>query len=747
MNSEFYRSLSILLPSEAEAVEIYAAEELRKYLLQIHEIAASIVSRDADSFDGPTIVLGDPSRHPALADEGLVASVPSVDGFSIRTSKLNPSILMITGDNGRGTLFGVYELVESWGVLFLLSGDVLPENPKPLRLDGFDLRRESAYPFRAVRPMANLPEGSAAWSLREFTEFIDQMARMKFNAFVFVIMESGPWLDYEFRGMERPAGNIFYGYRFPIDEGFIGSELFGGASEYYSPELGEAKDESERKQLGIGLVRAIIQHCKHRGLLSVLTFSFLEPPTAMKHAINDWTELELPDPESFKNAHFMTTPAEEFGLNPKYAAWMNVLDPVVQELIALRLRALIDTYQDADYYHLWVSEHRASVVESQSILAELDQKYQLKPAFDFEDEITRPGTAPHPERFANHMRGDLLFLYAFDKILNEAALLERTAKPAASLGIGGVISRLAPVATKVMPHGAVSAQFLDYGAHGPAERVENLFPLLDAGIPTTLEIGIHDDNDMYFPQANVESLESIVQATAGRGMLGYVVALWQVRQADINAAYLGMASWRPDISAAGFYGEYLPQLVGVEASEEFELGYRALEVADRYVRKGLLYGLAFPMTDGLVKALVRHGFDMPSIASGKELFQNALDHFERAEGQATPRHFGLVSFWRSRTRLAVEWMEMTRECHELGKILGAEIEPDSLLTQLQKDDAMRLLESLVSRVEGMIQSVVNDARHKGDLGQIANMNTHVLKCLRELRADISGRSCRAEALN
>ena len=264
---------SIYVSAQASPVERYAAGELRKYLSLLYRLDAPVREGDPAAADGPAIVVGQTRHHAGVA--GAEWPSLSADGFCLRTVRTDPAVLVVAGGSGRGALFGVYELLERWGVRFLLSGDALPEPPEPLRLTGFDERGEPAYPMRAMRPMANLPEGSAPWGLADFTGFIDQMAKLKFNTFAFVIMESGPWLDYEFRGMKRPAGDIFYGYRFPIDDGFVGKELFAGQSEFYNPVLAKARNEEERKQLGIGLVRAIIAHCKSRDLLTLLIFSFL----------------------------------------------------------------------------------------------------------------------------------------------------------------------------------------------------------------------------------------------------------------------------------------------------------------------------------------------------------------------------------------------------------------------------------------------------------------------------------------
>ena len=733
----------IVISERASPVERYAAEELRKYLALLYHLDAPLRDALPTTLDGPAIVVGHPKNHPSLANADWPAL--SADGFCLKTVRTDPPMLVVAGGSGRGTLFGVYELVERFGVRFLLSGDVLPEQPEPFCLTGFDETIEPSYPIRAMRPMVNVPESAAPWSLVDFTGFIDQMAKLKFNTVATIIQESGPWLDYEFRGVRRPAGDIFYGYRFPIDDDFIGKELFPGRSEFYSPVLAPARNEEERKQLGIGLVRAILAHCKSRDLMSLLIFSFMEPPTALKHQFNEWASLPLPDPDRIKSAIHSSTPVEEFGVNPDYAAWMNVCDPVVRGLTAHRLKALINTYPEADFYHLGVSEHRAGVVDSNEIFRLLDAKYHLSPEFDWEKALQDFASSPFDrERYQNQMKGDLLFLYVLDKILNEENLLGQTVKPDAALGVLGVMPQLAPVVTKMLPNNSSFVEFLDYGTHGTADQIFRILPLLEAKVPTRLEIGIHDDNDMYFPQANVESLERIVKATAHLGMQGYVSALWQIRQSDLSAAYLGRASWPAAPTASEFYRDFFPRLVGAAAAADFEQAYRMLEVADHQVKGSMLYGYAFVLTPYKLKDFIDERAadrdrDKEDIRRIRPQFQAACDRFRDARGKASPGGRPYAEFWMRRAQFAVDWLDLLVACADLGKTLGDRLKPGALLAPVQKQSALTVVDGLLDRSRSLIELIAGDAKHLGDLGQIANLNQHVHRYLKKVRADVAER--------
>lgn len=731
--------LTISTGKGATDIERYAAGELKKYLTRLYGIEISLCDDGVIPSSGGVILIGPPQRHGSLAS--MPWASPNNDGFWLKTVCADPEMLIIAGASDRGTLFGVYEFLQRCGMEFALSEEVYPLAPQPLRLSGFDDLCEPTYAIRAIRPMANIPEGAAPWGISDFKDFIDRMARMKLNTFVFVIMESGPWLDYEFRGSRRPAGDIFYGYRFPISDDFIGREHFGGSSEFYSPILAGAKDDQSRKNFGIEAVREIVRHCHERGLMTILTFSLLEPPTAFKHQCNEWASLPLPDPALFSNASFTETPAEELGINPRYAAWMNVLDPVIKEMIAHRLTALINTYPEADHYHLWVSEHRAAVVDCEPILKTFDEKYNFLTDVDWPTMLEDFASSPFDKsRYQNQLKGDLLFLHAFDELLNENSLLQRTVKPHASIGIAGIMPQLAPIVKRILPPGSFFVQFLDYGSHGPADQIKRILPLLREHIPTTLEIGIQDDNNMYFPQANVESLERIVRETAALGMTGYVIAIWQVRQSDIGVAYLARASWQPlKLDACEFYRRFLPIWVGPEVAEQFGEAHRNIESIDRMIRRSVLYGHSFLFGDSLIQYFLHHGVDLPAIEKARSCFQDALDLLESLRFRSANMRRHIIDFWIARTRFAIEWIDMAIACGALGRLLGESIQPGASIASQQKSGGLQGYDDLLSRSRSLIELIANDANHIGDLGQIANLNQHLHRYLIQRRSELASR--------
>ncbi|MGQ9461724.1 MAG: DUF4838 domain-containing protein [Candidatus Fervidibacter sp.] len=97
----------IVIPKDAIQSEIYAAEELQRYLERISGVKLPIVT-DSEPMSDHEILLGDSSH---LRNLGLSVDFSKLgtDGFVLRTHR---NCLVIAGGRPRGTLYGVYALLE-----------------------------------------------------------------------------------------------------------------------------------------------------------------------------------------------------------------------------------------------------------------------------------------------------------------------------------------------------------------------------------------------------------------------------------------------------------------------------------------------------------------------------------------------------------------------------------------------------------------------------------------------------------
>ncbi len=97
----------IIITADAIPSERYAAEELQRYLERISGARLPIAT-DAEKLGSREIILGD-NAHLRQVDASLAPAKLATDGFTLRTRRNH---LLIAGSQPRGTLYGVYALLE-----------------------------------------------------------------------------------------------------------------------------------------------------------------------------------------------------------------------------------------------------------------------------------------------------------------------------------------------------------------------------------------------------------------------------------------------------------------------------------------------------------------------------------------------------------------------------------------------------------------------------------------------------------
>ena len=97
--------------------------------------------------------------------------------------------MTIAGGSPAATLWAVYELVERWGVRYLLSGDVFPARRPDFVLPQIDKVFEPGLRLRWWRTMGDFAMGTEGWGMADYRPLIDQLAKLKFNR---IRVGSGP---------------------------------------------------------------------------------------------------------------------------------------------------------------------------------------------------------------------------------------------------------------------------------------------------------------------------------------------------------------------------------------------------------------------------------------------------------------------------------------------------------------------------------------------------------------------------
>ncbi|MBQ2742033.1 MAG: DUF4838 domain-containing protein [Oscillospiraceae bacterium] len=146
-------SLTVVIPEKATSRELFAAQELEKYLKIIFKgISVSIVT-DSNDVSGDRIIIGGPERNiktaEYISEADFDAVVPGPEGMYIRA--FDDDVIICAGSSKhvneceRGTVYAVYELLErSLGCSFsayvnpdIAGGEYIPQHDE-VDLDGIE---------------------------------------------------------------------------------------------------------------------------------------------------------------------------------------------------------------------------------------------------------------------------------------------------------------------------------------------------------------------------------------------------------------------------------------------------------------------------------------------------------------------------------------------------------------------------------------------------------------------------------
>lgn len=145
---------TIILPAEPTEEESLAAEELQTYLGKMTDAVVPIMA-EHEASSGINIHVG--ATEAFRTDCAHLLSTLHHEGFLL---KRRGKTVFIGGPSGLGTLYGVYDFLESWGVRWYIPdplGEVVPEIPAMV-LGQLDESAEPSYNFRWV--------GENEWSRR-----------------------------------------------------------------------------------------------------------------------------------------------------------------------------------------------------------------------------------------------------------------------------------------------------------------------------------------------------------------------------------------------------------------------------------------------------------------------------------------------------------------------------------------------------------------------------------------------------
>ncbi len=558
------------------------AEELQRYLEKLSGAHLDIVSarqlRDLGEHE-PAILLGGPEANEIVRElekQGAVSFAGlQPDGFVLRTVRhAGRRMLVVGGNTEAATMYAVYELLERQGIVFLLTKDIIPEPRQELEWPELDVRADTRFQRRGLF-ISNLFPNRSIWSLEDCRAYIDQMAKLKFNYLQFFWFPYEPWLTYEYQGEKKLIGDVAFkegGYtiqqRFGshrLEDVVIGREHFDrfGRKWMAPPELQEADTPEEAVAAAQDLLRGIITYAKSKKIKTWLAIDIASLPPNLARSCRriGW----LP-------------------FHPLCGTFVCPTDPVLHEINEIRLRALVDTYPEAEGYFLYMPEFVPICYhDSDRELLEAGRAQYYEAIEDL--------AGPWWGVYSSHYRVDSMETL-IDSCIGSIHLIEKMLEardridPDIKVGVGGFgRGFLLPVLDKLFPRDVSFTDMESSGVWTPDGVPMTVFGGMGERERTVIPRG-DDDGAMLGMQFNADLYyrDRVLEGSLENGAAGFAIQMNRARGTEQNTKYFAVGAWRPELEPDEFYGDYVKRIFGDTAHETMLRAYRALAQNEGYLK-------------------------------------------------------------------------------------------------------------------------------------------------------------------
>jgi hypothetical protein len=571
---------AIHLDAAADDFHRFVAEEIQRYIELLTGGRLPVVTEPDSAPSGGLILVCGPQANDAvggLAERGAV----DLGGLTADGAYVLKSVdidgrggMVVAGADDAGTMYAAYELLERLGVVFQLTGDIIPERKPDLVLPELDVVEEPARKFRGVHVWH-----AYSWymGLADYRRLIDQLAKMKMNVLQFFWGMGAPWVEVFHEGVRgeltttpesgylaigkdtRSWGRSVHTTTGNRSDVRVGRECFPH-ERLCAPEFRDVNSEDEAYAVAVPFLREIIRYA-HRRRVQLWLVSGELPFVAPNLA-----------PRSAKVDHGVAA-SESYSYQRYCGVAVAPGDPAALDIWELTMRAVIETYPEADSYGFWAPEHspdfddprtRALLGESAAILEHIPPLEEIH------------ATGNLIPRTPRDLECDALQMYL------AAELIRRLKRhhPEAQIGVG-VLFRgyLMRALDAVLPADAWIANMENCGNAGPLmERYEGM-----PGRDLVVVPRIVDDGCELHMQMNATMFDrdQIVTGAERFGATGIIGQLGKERGQECTTRFLADGCWAPDLDCESFYTAYLARLYGRDAADQLVEAYLLLEEHER----------------------------------------------------------------------------------------------------------------------------------------------------------------------
>lgn len=722
-------TVELVISEEASELERFAASELQRYLKELFQVSATVVSSPSPSAEG-IFLLGTSDHHPALIPGKTVFPKLSDQGFVLRQMECkNKPAMAIVGGSPKATLWGVYELVERYGVCYLLSGDVFPEGKQDFYLPEIDRVFEPVFRARWFKTMGDFALGTEGWGMADYRPLLDQLAKLKFNRIRVGSSPSQPFLDLQIKGVKRETATLWYGERFPITADMPGHKLFGNEKEFWNPDL-PSQEAGYDKLVAAGQrhCHELIAYAHSRGIEASSVWSVTDFPKEFRSIV--------PDAATVQQLGALTV-----GPGPK----VRPDNAALAEIAGTVIRTILDEYDDADSYGFPVgTEWNGWIDAYEWAWQELDKQYGINQVVSLQEVLSRAGkrrSHDGGERCIREVKGGIAGLYFLTRLWSSPEVLPPGRKPNARLVVYEPAEELFPILSRVLPKDAELVVVIDYNPTRVLRRRDVLAALPTSQISTTLVLSLHDDSVGLIPLLTTNSLHELVTDMRKHGLSGVCTRQWMISDHDPSMAYLSKASWDATATPRSVYVDQISAVCGKEAVEPMLEAFRELEAVTVSLEDHGM-GISFPwpgmMTQYWTPAPLQKV--RPEDKAG---YQRALAAVRKAPLPSRPEGKAYLQYWIGRLEFGVGYLDVIETVKKAAiaekAAADAKAKGDLHGFQTKLREAGRQANVAQTTIVQAIEAFAGVAKNRADLGAIATMGEFVYRPLKrkaeELQAE------------
>lgn len=698
--------VGIVIGKDAPPLERFAASELAGQLQQLFEAEVRVGS-ELPPDDSTLIVLGSPATNASAKSLAPAWPVLTDQGHVVRSVKLGKRpALMVGGGSPVATLWAAYELGRHYGIRYFLFGDLLPAEIPEFKIDGIDILLEPSLKLRTWRTINDFPIGPESWGLAEQQQVLRQLAKLKYNRVLLSFYPWQPFVDFEFRGVQRKSDLLWFGWKYPVDGDTAGRSAFGGATVFDNPDFAGKTTYAERIAAGTALARGVIDEAHRLGMTAGIGIS----PTEF--------------PKEFAAAMPGARPSRELEpLSIGPGAAQSPGDPLLLDLARTQIRAYLKTYPEIDALYLTLPEFPEWVDQAEAAWKRIDQRTGAGKTISFDKLIAAARdrkSIASGDRGEQALRGNLAALDFLNNLLADRELLKTSSGRSVEPVLVDIDPALYPVLDKIVPPGASTLNFIDYTARRVVESRALLETVPARKVPSSLILTLADDNVGVLPQLCTEPLSALVTQLRASGWQGFSTRYWIIGDLDLSANFLSRAAFSPALTPEQVCEDLIRPVCGEGIFERMWLGFQMIEKATHLIDAHDI-GFSFPVP-GMILKHYQSDAPVPEWwGEVRELYLNAMNEMYRANTRAREGGRAYSLYFARRYEYAYEYMNCIESVRKAG-----------LARRAGKTDEQREnLEAAIESMHNALGALAAVARSNSDRGVIAVLNAYGYRALKE----------------